>query len=211
MSQPSPGPAASAEALSTHDVAEFCGVTPRTVLRWVDAGVLPGFLTGGGRRRVLRDDLARFMQGRGMALPPDLQSQRLRVAIVDDDQLHVQMMERALRSLGPRLELQTAADGFAAGALLYSFRPHLVLLDLVMPGLDGFDVCRRIRAAPEFASTGVVVVTAHTSPAVRRRLSELGADDCLTKPFRRTDLRPLLERFVPDGLEPGESGQLVGR
>ena len=185
------------EILSTHDVARFCGVTPRTVLRWVDAGVLPGYLTGGGRRRIQKGDLIQFMRGRGMELPDELQPMRNRVAIVDDDLLHVQMMQRLLRSMAPHLEIRTAADGFSAGALLFSFRPHLVFLDLVMPGLDGFDVCRRIRAEPEFEGTGVAIVTGHMSAPVRRRLTELGADECLTKPFRRADLRPILQRFVP--------------
>lgn len=184
------------DILSTHDVARFCGVTPRTVLRWVDAGVLPGFLTGGGRRRIQKDDLVRFMRGRGMELPDDLQPVRNRVAIVDDDLLHVQMMQRVLRSMAPHLEIRTAADGFSAGALLFSFKPHLVLLDLVMPGLDGFDVCRRIRAESDFESTGIAIVTGHLSAPVRRRLNELGADECLAKPFRRADLRPVLDRFV---------------
>lgn len=185
------------DILSTHDVARFCSVTPRTVLRWVDAGVLPGFQTGGGRRRIQKDDLVRFMRGRGMALPDELQPSRNRVAIVDDDLLHVQMMQRVLKSMSPHLEIRTAADGFSAGALLFSFRPHLVFLDLVMPGLDGFDVCRRIRAEPDFEGAGVCIVTGHMSAPVRRRMQELGADECLTKPFRRSDIRPVLERFVP--------------
>ena len=185
------------EILSTHDVARFCGVTPRTVLRWVDAGVLPGYLTGGGRRRIQKGDLIQFMRGRGMALPDELRPVRNRVAIVDDDPLHMQTMQRVLRAMAPHLEIRTATDGFSAGALLYSFQPHLVFLDLVMPGLDGFEVCRRIRAEPKLQSCGVVIVTGHSSGPLRRRLTELGADECLIKPFRRAELQPLLARFVP--------------
>lgn len=186
--------------LSTHDVAEYCGVSPRTVLRWVDAGVLPGFLTGGGRRRISRDDLLSFMRGRGMPVPPGLVTWRDRVAIIDDDTLHTQLVERHLNTLGPALKVQTAADGFAAGAMLFSFRPHLVFLDLVMPGLDGFEVCRRIRSESAFEGTGVVVITAHVSPPVRSRLLELGADEVISKPFRREDLSGVLARFVPEGM-----------
>lgn len=185
------------EILSTHDVARFCGVTPRTVLRWVDAGVLPGYLTGGGRRRIQKGDLIQFMQGRGMALPDELRPIRNRVALVDDDPLHLKMLERALRMQAPHIEVRTATDGFSAGALLYSFQPHLVFLDLVMPGLDGFEVCRRIRSEPVLRSCGIVVVTREASAPMRRRLAELGADACLLKPFRQADLLPYLSRFVP--------------
>lgn len=189
------------EILSTHDVAEYCGVTPRTVLRWVDAGVLPGFQTGGGRRRVQRDDLIQFMRARGMELPEVLLPSRNRVAIIDDDLLHVQMMERVLKTMAPHLDIRSASDGFSAGALVFSFRPDLIFLDLVMPGLDGFDVCRRIRAEPDFEGTGLCILSSHLSGPVRRRLEELGANDTIAKPFRRADLRPVLERFTPFSAE----------
>lgn len=196
------------DIMSTHDVARYCNVTPRTVLRWVDSGVLPGYQTGGGRRRIQREELMRFMKSRGMEVPDELFEVRTRVAIVDDDALHVKSLERMLQTLAPRVEIRTAADGFAAGALLYSFRPHLVLLDLVMPGLDGFEVCRRVRADPDFEGVGVVVQSGHLTPVVRSRLRELGTDDCLTKPLRRSEIDPLLRRFVPDAL--GASARLVG-
>lgn len=188
------------DVLSTHDVADYCGVSPRTVLRWVDAGVLPGFQTGGGRRRVQVADLVQFMRGRGMTLPADLAPRRDRVAIIDDDLLHVQTLQRSLQALGPRLSVRTASDGFGAGALVFSFRPHLVFLDLVMPGMDGFEVCRRIRAEPALEATGVVVITGHVSAPVEARLLELGADQVISKPFRRAQLLPVLERYVPEGL-----------
>ena len=191
---------ASADDMSTHDVARLCGVAPRTVLRWVDAGVLPGYQTGGGRRRVKQADLVAFMRGRGMEIPAELAPRRTRVAIVDDDRLHVQLLSRMLTDQHPALEVESAADGFAAGALVFSFKPHLIFLDLVMPGMDGFEVCRRIRAEPAFDDVGIVIVTGHLTDAWRQRLAELGADACLVKPLRIKDLDPLLDRFVPEGM-----------
>lgn len=196
----------SPDDLSTHDVASLCGVAPRTVLRWVDAGVLPGYQTGGGRRRVRKADLLAFMRGRGMDIPAALAPNRNRVAIVDDDRLHVQMLSRMLTETYPSIAVETAADGFAAGALLFSFKPNLIFLDLVMPGMDGFEVCRRIRADSAFDSVGIVIVTGHITEAWRQRLEELGADECLVKPFRSKDLEPLLKRFVPEGLADNAHG-----
>lgn len=191
----------SPDDLSTHDVASLCGVAPRTVLRWVDAGVLPGYQTGGGRRRVRKADLVTFMRGKGMDIPAALAPNRNRVAIVDDDRLHVQMLSRMLTETYPGITVETAADGFAAGAMLFSFKPNLIFLDLVMPGMDGFEVCRRIRADSAFDNVGIVIVTGHLTEAWRQRLEELGADECLVKPFRPRDLEPLLKRFVPEGLQ----------
>ena len=191
--------------MSTHDVARLCGVAPRTVLRWVDAGVLPGYQTGGGRRRIRKGDLVTFMRGRGMAVPDELAPNRNRVAIVDDDRLHVQMMLRMLHAGYPGLEVETAVDGFAAGALVFSFKPHLIFLDLVMPGMDGFEVCRRIRADRAFDDVGIVIVTGHLTDAWRTRLAELGADECLVKPFKPQDLDHILQRFVPEGVNPPQA------
>lgn len=189
--------------LTTHQAAEYLHVTPRTVLRWVDAGVLPAHSTGGGRRRIKPDDLQQFMRSRGMDVPSFSGGERLRVAIIDDDALHVRGLERALRAIAPAIELETAADGFAAGALLYTFRPHLLLLDLVMPGMDGFEVCRRVRAEPLFSGLGVVVQSSHVTPVVHVRLRELGVDHVLSKPVRRAELEPVLQRFVPDAMAVG--------
>lgn len=188
--------------LSTHDVARMCGVAPRTVLRWVDAGVLPGYQTGGGRRRIRPDDLLDFMRSRGMAIPAGLQQRRDRVAVIDDDRLHVKNLKRLLQMEYPALQVEPAHDGFGAGALLFTFRPNLIILDLVMPGMDGFEVCRRIRAEPDFVDVGIVVVTAHDPEPFRQRLEELGATEILRKPFRLTHLQPVLQRYVPEGLEP---------
>lgn len=192
---------ASPDDMSTHDVARLCGVAPRTVLRWVDAGVLPGYQTGGGRRRICKSDLVDFMRGRGMDVPAELSPHRYRVAIVDDDRLHVQMLSRMLVDAYAGLEVESAADGFAAGALVFSFKPHLIFLDLVMPGMDGFEVCRRIRADTSFDDVGIVIVTGHLTDAWRLRLAELGADECMVKPLRRRDLQALLERFVSEGMK----------
>ncbi len=151
-------------------------------------------------RRWAQPRLLAFMRGRGMDIPAALAPNRNRVAIVDDDRLHVQMLSRMLTGTYPGISVETAADGFAAGAMLFSFKPNLIFLDLVMPGMDGFEVCRRIRADSAFDDVGIVIVTGHLTEAWRQRLEELGADECLVKPFRPRDLEPLLERFVPEGL-----------
>jgi excisionase family DNA binding protein len=195
--------------LSTHAAAELCGVASRTVLRWVDAGVLPGYQTGGGRRRIRRVDLVAFMRGRGMSIPAELRSRRDRVAIVDDDRLHVKTLRRMLHMEHKDLQIEVAHDGFGAGALLFTFHPHLIILDLVMPGMDGFEVCRRIRADPEFDDVGVLVVTGHDPEPFRQRLEELGATEILRKPLKMAQLLPALERYVPEGLSTGAAPPLA--
>ena len=139
----------------------------------------------------------RFMRERGMTVPNELLPGPVRVAVIDDDRRHVEAVVDTLGELAPSLDIRTAPDGFAAGLLLGSFRPDLVLLDLVMPGLDGFEVLRRLREQPELEGTTVVVISGELSPERIRRCLELGAARCLTKPLSEDDLGAVLTAYLP--------------
>lgn len=183
--------------LSTEQAADLMGVHARSVLRWIKAGRLSAWQTGGGRSRIRRSDLARFMRSRGMDIPDDLAPSAPRIAIIDDDPAHVDALRELLEDLRPEAEIRGAPDGFSAGFLLASFRPHLVFLDIVMPGLDGFGVCQEIREQPATAGTVVVVISGVLTPAARQQLGELGADLCLSKPLDPALIRSVLREYLP--------------
>jgi excisionase family DNA binding protein len=174
-------------------------VHTRSVLRWVKAGQLPAYQTGGGRWRIWPDALAAFMVERGMRVPPELSVGPARVAIVDDDQAYVQALVQTLTELAPAIEIRTAHDGLAAGLLLGTFRPDLLFLDRVMPGIDGFEVLARLRAQPELDGTCVVVVSGELTATARRRFLESGADRCLAKPVQQRELLQVLSDVLPPG------------
>ena len=188
-----PGP----RYFSTDQAAELMAVHTRSVLRWVKAGQLPAYQTGGGRWRIWPDALAAFMVDRGMRVPPELSAGPPRVAVVDDDRAYVAALVELLKELTPAIEIRTAHDGLAAGLLLATFRPHLLFLDRVMPGIDGLEVLRRLRAQPELDGTCVVVVSGQLDPAARRRFLESGADRCLAKPVQQQELLQVLSDVLP--------------
>jgi len=189
--------------LSTTQAARMCQVDRRTMLRWVDGGLLPHHQTGGGQRRILPADLAAFMHERGMPVPSKLDPGPVRVAVVDDDVGFVASMVRFLASEIPGADIRTASDGFAAGLLLSSFRPQLVLLDLVMPGMDGYEVLRRIRQRPELTRTAVVVVSGTVTPDLSASLLAQGASAALPKPADPARLRNLIRKIIPRSANKG--------
>lgn len=108
------------------------------------------------------------------------------ILVVDDDRSSLQMLARVVTSLGYRV--RTAASGEEALALAAEEAPRAVVLDVVMPGMDGLAVCRALRQRPETLSIPILLVTATDDLESRVRGYEAGADDYLSKPFARRDL-----------------------
>jgi two-component system cell cycle response regulator len=120
-----------------------------------------------------------------------------RVLVVDDHVLNVKLLEARLLIAGYQVE--TAFSGAEALEKLGPFAPDIVLLDIMMPGMDGYEVCRRIRADPATARLPVVMVTALDKPSDHAAGREAGADDVLLKPVEDSALMPVVRRFTEAG------------
>ena len=118
----------------------------------------------------------------------------LRVYLVEDDADHAMIIGRAIREVGPQTEVYAAEDGEAALAALRQDEalPDLILLDINMPGLSGFDVLARLKADPRLARVPVVMLTSSELPADVARAYELGASGYISKPSYLHDVRAVL-------------------
>ena len=183
---------------TTFETAKLCHVSPLSIINWVNAGRLPAFRTQGGHRRIRREDLIRFMRDTGIPLPDDLRegSGRPKVLVVDDEASIRELLAEHLTTRGTPFEALAASDGFEAGRLMATFRPDVVLLDLRMPGLDGFQVCRTIKADPETSSTIVVAMTGYFSPETESRILECGAVRCFAKPVEPSTLSAFIDSIL---------------
>jgi excisionase family DNA binding protein len=170
------------DVLTTGEVARICGVAPRTVTKWFDAGQLRGFKIPGSRdRRIPRDSLIRFMKAYGIPLR-GLDGGTTRVLIVDAEYESADALRAALES-GFDYEVQVACGVFEAGLLARQSRPHVLLLDTGLAGLNPRGMRQALRADPELVATRVVAVEPQISEErVRQRLSE-GFDACMAKPY----------------------------
>jgi excisionase family DNA binding protein len=185
--------------LTPNEVAELLMVNPVTVRQWAARGLLPSVTTPGGHRRFLLSDVEEFARSRGSAPVTSRSGRPDRVLIADDDtQLGLYVAE-LIKSRDPRIAIEIARDGFETGEMVERFRPHALLLDLMMPGMDGFEVCRRLRARPTLNHVRIVAMTGFPSQENVERIMAAGADACLPKPL---DPERLLAEL---GLGDGES------
>ena len=176
--------------LSTFAIAEMLHVDPGSVANWIDQGLLNAHRTPGGHRRVVVDDLVKFLREHKMPVPPDLGSTPIRILVVDDEEAVAKLIARAVRSQNPDYEVVEANDGFRAGTMIATVRPDVVILDMRMPGMDGYEVCRMIKGQDSTKHAEVIAMTAFPSPEREKRIIECGARVCLAKPL---DLDRLLK------------------
>ena len=192
------------ETLTSSEAARICGVSFRTVIRWIERNELQGYrLPGRGDYRVLATELRRFMSLHGIPEPEDMPGQPRRILVVDDEAAMASAIKRTLRRDG--FEVATASDGFLAGSMLHIFKPHLMTLDIHMPGIDGFGVLRFLREQPPPFPLKVLVVSGESEPRLRQAL-ELGAHGALAKPFENEDLRQAVARILGEAPRGGRTG-----
>ena len=192
---------------TTFETAKLCHVSPLSIINWVNAGRLSAFRTPGGHRRIRREDLITFMRDNGIPLPDELQegSGLRKVLVVDDEAGIRNLLAKHLASRSDPYEVLTAADGFEAGRLVATFKPDVVLLDLKMPGLDGFQICRTIKADPETSKTVVIAMTGYHSPETEARILECGAVRCFSKPVESATLSSYIDSVLAQQSRGGKS------
>jgi excisionase family DNA binding protein len=175
--------------LSIEQIASYCSVRRKTVAGWIRNGKLPAITPAGQPPAVRQQDFVAFLERRGDPIPIDfIEDNKHRILIVDDDADVLRTLEEMFGTF-VGCSVKTALDGIEAGMRLATFRPHLVVLDLAMPRVDGFTVCAHIKADPATAGTAVLVVTGDDSEQTIERILASGADRYLIKPIRLAQLQ----------------------
>jgi len=182
------------QSFSTSEVAKYCHVTADTIRKWAEAGRIRVFKTPGGHRRIRREDLLKFLQENEIPIHEDLGTSDVKILIVDDEKAVVSVIRRFLERSQTGFDIEVAMDGFDAGHQVATFKPDIVFLDLRLPGMDGFEVTRRIKSDPQHAGTRIIAMTGYYEGEVAQRVVELGALLCLQKPFSPDDLRRALAK-----------------
>ncbi len=182
------------QSFSTSEVARYCHVTADTIRKWAEAGRIRVFKTPGGHRRIRREDLLRFLRENSIPIHEDLGDSGVKILIVDDEKAVVSVIRRYLERSDSSFQIEAATDGYDAGHQVATFKPDVVFLDLRLPGVDGFEVCRRIKTDPQHSGTRVIAMTGYYDGDEAQRVVELGALLCLQKPFSPDDLRRALTK-----------------
>ncbi len=181
---------------TTYEASQFLGVSLPTVVNWIKAGRLKAHRTPGGHRRIAREELAGFIRRHSMPMPPELEEEgsSSRVLVVDDDNHACQIMTDVLERAG--YAVRSVSSGFAAGLAIGQFKPDLVLLDLMMPGMDGFAVVKDLRHQEATSLLPILAVTAMTDDTVKDRVKQAGFDGLVQKPFEFKVLLAAVERAL---------------
>lgn len=187
--------------LTTFEAGEYCGVNPYTIRNWIEQKKLKAYTTPGGHRRIRKSDLDEFLKKHGMPVPEEFHSGKKRVLIVDDDSDVLIAITNAIAGISDQIAIKNAKDGFTAGKFIHTFDPDLVFLDLKMPGMNGFDVCKQIKEDPETAHIKVVGMTGYATTENVEKILECGAIDILSKPISLKNLKEILTDLLGSTVE----------
>jgi excisionase family DNA binding protein len=177
---------------TTGEAAEVCKVSQQTIIRCFDAGRLEGFRIPGSKfRRIPRQSLVKFMKANNIPLDA-LESGKRKVLIVDDDPEIVELLVDVLTRDG-RFEVRTASSGYDAGILTHQLQPDLILLDYMLPDVNGNIVCQTIRRNPEFENVKIIIISGVIKQDEIDQLLKSGAEDFMRKPF---DIAELTNRIT---------------
>ena len=178
------------DILTVFKASKHCNVSPKTIINWIEAGHIKAYKTVGGHRRINIVDLEDFMRKQGIPIPDtEIDEGRRRILVVDDDPIIVETIVQALEEDEFDYEVISASDGFEAGIQVNHFKPHLLILDIMMPDIKGYDVCKKIKNDDETKDTKIIVLSAYLDEDKFKQMKDNGADVCFSKPLPLPQLK----------------------
>lgn len=192
---------ANADVMTTREAGEALGVAVRTVQLWVEAGVLPAWRTAGGHRRIARSAVEKLMAERQNDLAahqdqPSAPGSAIKLLLVEDDPVLLRLFSGVVASWNFPVELVTATNGFEGLVRIGETRPDLVVTDLVMPGMDGFEMLRALKkAASGFARIKLLVISALSADEIQAHGGLPEGVTCFHKPVNFVKLETLVHKF----------------
>lgn len=182
------------KSLTTGEIADYCDVNLRTVIRWIDKGSLRGYkLPGRGNNRVIIEDFITFLKENSMPIPAKFLPTNKNILIVDDDKDMANAIRRVIKNSD--FQCDVATNGFVAGSKLMQQKPTLMTLDLSMPGLNGFELLEHLRKQSEFDDLKILVISGLSQDRLNEALA-LGANAVLAKPFDNDQLLGIVKTLV---------------
>ncbi len=180
------------DLFTTGEAAEVCRISQQTIIRCFDSGRLNGFRVPGSRfRRIPRQSLVKFMKDNNIPLDT-IDSGKRKILVVDDDAEIVELIVDVLSRDG-RFDTKTASSGYEAGIATQRYHPELILLDYMLPDVNGNIVCQTIRKNPDFENIKIIIVSGVVKQDEIDQLLKSGAQDFIKKPF---DIAELINRVT---------------
>jgi excisionase family DNA binding protein len=200
------------EQFSSFQIGKLLHVSRQAINQWIDRGYMTSFRTPGGHRRVRRSDLIDFLMHRRIPLPPELEGgptpapERPTIMIVDDEEDYLLVLAEAIAQCLPNARVRCQRNGLDALLAIGVERPDLLILDLCMPKIDGFEVCRRLKLNAHTRGLPIMIVTGYKTDELREPMRNLDVECIYSK------AQPIQEisRRVADFFQPSRAQAPAG-
>jgi excisionase family DNA binding protein len=184
------------KVFSTFQAAKICHVAPVTIIRWIEAGRLESYKTPGGHRRIREKDLVKFIEENGLPRYTAGGISTPRVLVVDDEMVVRRFIQKSLEESVLECICEFSNDGIDALMKLGIFQPHVMVLDVNIPWVDGLEICRRIRANENTRQMKIIVITGFLNDDDRDEILAAGADHLLFKPFDENQMLDMVSKAL---------------
>ncbi len=169
--------------LTSTQVGNLLQVNPSSVKKWVNDGHIVAFRTPGGHRRIRALDLVAFLDQHKIPVPRQLQNAgKRRIVAVDDDLTQLRALGRSFKRWSDKLDVVLVDNGVDALVEVGASRPHGLVIDVFLPGLDGIEVCRRLKANAATKDLTIIVTSGRLTSDLEQAARAAGARRCLRKP-----------------------------
>ena len=188
------------DVLTVFKASQYCNVSPKTIINWIESGHIKAYKTVGGHRRINMTDLEAFMKKQGIPIPDKAPLEtKKKILVVDDDPIIVETIVQSLEEDEFDYEVISASDGFEAGLQVNHFEPDLLILDIMMPDIKGYEVCKKIKDNPDTHNTKIIVLSAYLDEEKFKKMKDNGADACFSKPLPLPQLKDEVARLLELG------------
>jgi excisionase family DNA binding protein len=195
---------------TTREAADRLGVSLRTAQLWVDSGILEAWKTDGGHRRITLASVERLMQQKLAATPAPVTesapvSDRLKVLVVEDDNVLLKLYRMRIAAWSLPIDVTTASNGYEALVLIGREQPDLMISDLLMPGIDGFQMIRTLAASSFREGMEVVIVSGISDDEIERAGGLPSGVRRLPKPVPFAELKAIADALLARRAELGQN------
>ena len=184
------------KTFTTFEVARLCGVFHTTVINWVNKGKLKARVTPGGHRRIPLSELVPFMKKYEMPIPVDIEDPHKLVLVLDDEPMMTKLLEKGFQKYKDRYAVAVANNPVDALVMIGKKLPHLLVVDLLMPVMDGFQVCQILKSNPATKDMKIVAISGKKLSSSQQDFLARNCDKFLQKPFDFADLVATVDKLL---------------
>lgn len=181
---------------TSREAAKKLGVSTTTIQLWVESGVLPAWKTAGGHRRIPSEAVDTILAKQQSTAVPDRTTHTHSVVIVEDEPVQREMYRIKFAEWNLPVNLYLAQDGFEGLLMIGKYAPDLIIADLSMPGMNGFEMIKRLLGNKEIRVPAIIVVTALNAQEIEAFGGLPEGIPVYSKPISLGVLKPIVEKTI---------------